>query len=87
MAAKVYEPAVVELREALDKVQQKLAFQKGYLGQWLETLARADTIVFEFDRAAWDAAFANVSSDVLGTANRSSGPAPAPRTRKSSSFP
>jgi hypothetical protein len=64
MAAKVYEPAEAELREALDKVEQRLALRRWYVGQWIDKLCRADEIVFTFDRPAWDAAYANASSDV-----------------------
>jgi hypothetical protein len=31
---------------------------------WIDKLCRADEIVFTFDRPAWDAAYANASSDV-----------------------
>ena len=57
-------PVIERAIEALEKVQQRLAIKKWYVGEWIDKLERADEIVFTFDRPAWDAAYANASSDV-----------------------
>jgi hypothetical protein len=65
MAAKTFEPAESELREALGKVRERLFMLGGWAGKWLEKLDQCDATLFERDRAAWDAAYANVSVEVV----------------------
>jgi DNA-binding transcriptional regulator PaaX len=65
MAEKTFEPAETELREALGKVKERLSMRGGGVERWLEKLYEWDARIFERDRAAWDAAYANVGSDVV----------------------
>jgi hypothetical protein len=64
MAAKTFEPAEAELREALQGVRQRLTVQKEWVWRWLVKLDQIDRWVFEDDRAAWDAVYARASSSV-----------------------
>jgi hypothetical protein len=64
MAAKLFEPVESELREALAKVQQKLVGRHKMLSHWCAKVERADALVYAFDRPTWDAAYANLPSDV-----------------------
>jgi hypothetical protein len=65
MAEKTFEPSEAELREALAKVKQRLSVHEHYVDQWLEKADRADQIVFAFDRAAWDAAYARADRETI----------------------
>jgi len=60
----VFTPSPSELREAMKLARGKLDALAGYAGEWLELLKEADEIIFAFDRAAWDAVYANVDSKV-----------------------
>ena len=64
MAEKTFEPSEAELREALDKVKKQLSLLTRWIWMWLEQLDRWDAQIFKQDRAAWDAAYANVGSNV-----------------------
>jgi hypothetical protein len=70
LAAKTFEPAEVELREALAKVHQRLQMLQVWTDRWIDKLNHADRTVFTFDRSAWDAAYANVPSTVPRTMQR-----------------
>ena len=65
MSEKTFEPAEAELREALEKVEQRLSAIGGWVWKWLEKLAELDLALFNCDRAAWDQAYVNVSSKVV----------------------
>jgi hypothetical protein len=60
----VFTPSPAELLAALKEAESKLGKLVHYTDQWLDTMRRADAIVFAFDRAAWDAAYAKVRSSV-----------------------
>jgi hypothetical protein len=64
MAAKTFEPAEAELREALLNVKERLSAKNWWVWKWLEKLDQMDTWIFKDDRLAWDAAYANVRSKI-----------------------
>src|SRR5262245_66528638 len=45
-------------------VQNRLLLLTSYARDWLTKIADADRMVFESDRAAWDAMYASVNSEV-----------------------
>ena len=57
--------AASELREEMRKVEYKLHTLYHNVKKWLELMRKADEILFEYDRAAWDAAYARVGRDVV----------------------
>jgi hypothetical protein len=65
MAEKTFEPAEAELREALEKVKQRLSARAGWGWRWLKKLDELDEMVFKNERPAWDAAYTNVSREVV----------------------
>jgi hypothetical protein len=65
LATSRFSPAPVELREAMQKVALRIRALAGYARQWLDHVDRADQIVFEHDREAWAASFANLPSAIL----------------------
>lgn len=65
LATQVFTPSPSELIEAMKHVEDRLGCLEHYANQWLESLYRADDIVFTFDRPAWEAAYANVSSKIV----------------------
>jgi hypothetical protein len=54
-----------ELREAMNEVRGTLEMRKWAMEYIVDLIERADEIVFVGDRAAWDAAYADVGSDVV----------------------
>jgi hypothetical protein len=56
--------SAAELREAMMDVQQRLDLQRWKLEYMADNIMQADEIMFETDRAAWEAAYARVGSDV-----------------------
>ena len=64
IAISVFTPSPSELREAMKSAAGTIGSLEGYASGWLTLLEQADAIVFEYDRAAWDAAYANFDSKV-----------------------
>jgi hypothetical protein len=62
IATSVFAPTPSELREAMETATQKLQAAKRQLGNFLAWMIQADKIVFAFDRAAWEAAYARLDS-------------------------
>jgi hypothetical protein len=54
-----------ELREAMAKVANSIGISISHLEFVMEAIDRADAMLFEKDRAAWDAAYANGDSKVV----------------------
>jgi hypothetical protein len=54
-----------ELREAMADVQHVVGVKQWHLGFMTEAIDRADAMLFEKDRAAWDEIYANVDSKVV----------------------
>jgi hypothetical protein len=65
MAERTFEPSEPELREVMSKAEKVLSTKFMYLGELLKKVTQADKILFEFDRVAWDAAYASVGADVI----------------------
>jgi len=64
IATQIFSPAPKELREAMMEARERLVLLKLYVTRWLEIAERADKIVFEQDRTAWDTAYARLNSSV-----------------------
>jgi hypothetical protein len=64
MAAKTFEPAETELREALATVNQRMKMLSFWVGEWLKRLDDADERVFRENEPAWRETYANVTSKV-----------------------
>lgn len=62
--ARVFTPMPHELRAAVMLASARLRTLRSHAGQWLDLADKADEIVFENDRAAWDAAYARLGSEV-----------------------
>src|SRR4030095_4716992 len=60
IATSVFTPSPAELREAMKHASERISSRKAWTSQWLELINQADAIVFAFDRAGWDAAYAKV---------------------------
>jgi hypothetical protein len=60
----IYSPEPVELRAAMTRARHRLVSLKLDAKRWLEIAEKADEIVFEQDRTAWDAAYALLDSRV-----------------------
>jgi hypothetical protein len=58
-------PSLLELRQAMERVEAKFLMLRHDLWQWLKLLARADRIVLELDQPAWKAQYATVGKDVV----------------------
>jgi hypothetical protein len=63
-ATKIFTPAPAELRAAMKLVERRLTALRLEVSHWLRTLQVADAGLFLRDRAAWDAAYADVPSSV-----------------------
>ena len=63
-ARKVFEPSECELREAMQEAWGRLLTLADRSEEWIKAVARADEIIFELDRPAWQMDYANVGSSV-----------------------
>jgi hypothetical protein len=64
IATSVFTPSPSELREAMAKVKSRIDVHAAWLGDFLSWVGKADRLLFEFDRPAWEAAYAGVHSNV-----------------------
>jgi hypothetical protein len=64
IATSVFSPSPSELRDAMKLAKEKLSALGGYAGQFLALVNKADEIIFTFDRPTWDAAYADVRSEI-----------------------
>jgi hypothetical protein len=62
----VFTPTPAEFRAAMVDAKRKLRGLATYAESWLELLQVSDRVVFDFDRPAWEAAYAGVGADVIG---------------------
>jgi hypothetical protein len=65
IATQKWTPSPSELVAKMQQAQQKLIATQYWLSQWVDWMDKADRLLCEFDRAVWDAAYANVGSDVV----------------------
>ncbi len=57
--------SVAELRAAMTEARNSVMWLMQETERWLELLKISDKTVFEFDRPAWDAAYANIGADII----------------------
>jgi len=67
MATSVWAPSECELREAMKTVRDRLLVMAHHIGEVVSLINRADMVVFTFDRAAWNAAYADarISASII----------------------
>jgi hypothetical protein len=64
IATSKFMPAPSELRDTMNLVVEKLSSLGGRTQMFIETVEKADAIVFTFDRPAWNASYARASTQV-----------------------
>jgi hypothetical protein len=64
LGASVFAPSPAELRAAMAEVKSAISLREAWLCQFLNWMQRADRLVFEFDRPAWEAAYAQLDGSV-----------------------
>jgi hypothetical protein len=64
IATSLFMPSPNELREAIAEVKRTISVRASWLGEFLSWVGTADRLLFEFDRPAWEAAYAKVGSSV-----------------------
>jgi hypothetical protein len=64
LAKQVFQPAPAEVLEAMERARERIGYLMGWTLQALQLACRADAIVFEFDRPAWDATYTGIGSEV-----------------------
>jgi hypothetical protein len=64
IATSKFMPAPSELRDTMELVVEKLSSLGACTQMFIEAVEKADAIVFAFDRPAWNASYARVSSQV-----------------------
>jgi len=65
IATSVFTPSPSELREAMAEVKDHLSSRADWLCTFFDWMGKADKIVFEFDRPAWEAVCARHDSTVV----------------------
>jgi hypothetical protein len=65
LATEVFEPTQVEIGAAMKRAHAQFRWHYNDCEKFVALAKRADEVLFECDRAAWDAAYAKVGSEVV----------------------
>jgi hypothetical protein len=61
----IFTPAPAEFRRAMHEANRTVTYLANDAERWLTLLKNSDRVLFEYDREAWYAAYANVGADIM----------------------